>query len=221
LKATFLISLVIVLALSGCIEKQIMEYIQVTPQSTPIKYVNETSQPPKYIKYVKATPQQTSIPKNYSNLLIDNISQDLEAFHIRGWGSLYVRGEFDCSRMSTYMWSYIRDKYKVPPKIVLAPSIQHAWVAVRVMDTGSTDRYPHWTIHGVDYYFIETTSPEVVAHDGNCYLGGKLYEPCTNAYNVNIYLADTPLDANDLTGEWGTDFRLTKPDLDKLNSFKS
>jgi hypothetical protein len=217
LKATFLISLVIVLAISGCIEKQTGGYNQVTPQVIS----NVTSQPTPDIKYVKVTPQQNSIPKNYSNLLIDNISQDLDAFHIKGWGSLYTQGEFDCSRMSTYMWSYIRDKYKVPPKIVLAPSIQHAWVAVRVMDTGNTDRYPHWTIHGVDYYFIETTSPEVVTREGNCYLGGKLYEPCANAYKVDIYLADTPLDANDLTGEWGTEFRLTKPDLDKLNSFKS
>jgi hypothetical protein len=76
-------------------------------------------------------------------------------------------------------------------------------------------------LHGVDYYFVEATSPEVVTQEGSCFLGGKLYEPCANAYKVDIYLADSPLDANDLTGDWSTDFRLTKPDLDKLNTFKS
>jgi hypothetical protein len=208
---------VIVLAISGCIEKHTGEYIQVTPKETP----QVTPQLTPDIKYVNVTSQVTAIPKNYSNLLIDNISQDLDAFHNRGWGLLYTRGEFDCSRMSTYMWSYIRDKYKVPPKIVLAPSIEHAWVALRVMDTGNTDRYPQWTIHGVDYYFVETTLPQVVTQEGSCYLEDKLYEPCAKLYNVDIYLADSPLDANDLTGDWSTDFRLTKPDLDKLNAFKS
>jgi hypothetical protein len=123
--------------------------------------------------------------------------------------------------MSTYMWGYLRDTYKVPLKIVLDPGMEHSWVAVRVMDTGNTDRYPHWTIHGVDYYFIETTSPEVVTREGNCSIGGKLYQPCANAYNGDIYLADSPLDANGLTGDWSTEFRLTKPDLDTLNTFKS
>lgn len=217
MKATFLLSLVIILVISGCMEKQTPGYIQVIPQVAP----QETPQVIPEIKSVNLTPEITPIPKNYSDLLIDNISQDLDAFHIKGWGSLYARGEFDCSRMSTYMWDYIRDKYKVPPKIVLAPGIEHAWIALRVMDTGNTDRFPHWTIHGVDYYFVETTSPEVITHEGNCYLGGKLYEPCRNAYNVNIYLADTPLDANGLTGDWSTEFRLTKHDLDKLNTFKS
>jgi hypothetical protein len=217
LKAKFLISFVIVLAISGCIEKQKLDYIHVTPHVTP----QETIQVIPEIKYVNVSQKITPTLKNYSDLLIDNISQDLDAFHTKGWGSLYTQGEFDCSRMSTYMWNYIREKYKVPPKIVLAPGIEHAWVAVRVTDTGNTDRFPHWTIHGVDYYFIETTSPEVVNREGSCYLGGKLYEPCAKAYNVDIYLADSPLDANSLTGDWSTEFRLTKPDLDKLNTFKS
>gem|GEM_PF-3441061 len=213
MKAKLLISLVIFFAISRCVDKQTVGNIQVTPQLTP--------QPTPDIKYVNLTSQLSPIPKNYSNLLIDNISQDLDTFQIKGWGSLYARGEFDCSRMSTYMWGYIQDKYKVPPKIVIAPSIEHAWVAVRVMDTGNTDRYPQWTIHGVDYYFVEATSPEVVTQEGNCHLGSKLYEPCANAYKVDIFLTDSPLDANDLTGEWSTDFRLTKPDLEKLNTFKS
>lgn len=166
------------------------------------------------------TPQSTPTPEPYGNLLIDNISRDLNGFYENGWQDLYERGEFDCSRMTTYMWDYIRNKYRIAPEIVIAPNREHAWLAVRVKDAGDTDRYLHWTIKGVDYYFIESTVPQVVIFEKDIHIGDNSYASTNDFYNTRIFMADDPSEANTLTGRWNTEFRLTKPDLDKLNSFK-
>jgi hypothetical protein len=169
------------------------------------------------------TSQSTPTPEPYGNLLIDNISRDLNGFYENGWHDLYERGEFDCSRMTTYMWDYIRNKYKVPPKIITAPEREHAWLALRVNDTGDTNRYSRWTIKGVRYYFIETTVPQVVAYEENFYFGSPpvRYDSSDDFYTTKRSLSDDPTEANIEAGRWFNEFRLTKPDLDKLDSFKS
>ncbi len=96
------------------------------------------------------------------------------------------------------MWDYIRNVYKIAPEIVLAPNRKHAWLALKVIDAGDSDRYIQWTIKGVKYY----------------------YESSSDFYNTEIYLADDPVDANIIAGSWFNEFRLTKSDLDKLNLYK-
>ncbi len=176
-------------------------------------------------------PEQTLIYENLytpvptpeidGNLLIDNISLDLSGFYKKGWKDLYESNEFDCSRMTTYMWDYIRTKYRIAPEIVLAPNRKHAWLALRVADVGDTDRYLQWTGKGVKYYYIETTVPQVVKYEKDYYMGSPpvKYESSKDFYTTEIYMADDPVDANTIAGSWFNEFRLTKPDLDKLNSF--
>jgi hypothetical protein len=172
------------------------------------------------------TPAKTQIPTPVptkeiaGDLLIDNISREMDAFHENGWDKLYESGEFDCSRMTTFMWDYLRNKYKIPPKLVVAPDREHAWLALRVMDVGETDRYEHWTIKNVDYYFLESTMPGVVKYENDVYFGDKWYASTTDFYTTRIFMADDPSDANTFTGGWSTEFRLTKPDIDKLSTFK-
>src|SRR3972149_3060295 len=48
------------------------------------------------------------VKKTKGDLLIDRISIDLDSFHDKQWGSLYQADELDCSRMSAYLWDYIR-----------------------------------------------------------------------------------------------------------------
>jgi hypothetical protein len=163
-------------------------------------------------------PIQTT--ESYGNLLIDNISKDLDNFHDKGWQDLYERNEFDCSRMSTYMWNYIRTKYKTPPKILISNEREHAWVALRVSDVGDTDRYEHWTIKGVDYYFLESTYPNIVKNIPNYQMGDIIYTSSTAFYTTSFYIADDPQEATDIAGRWSREFRLIKSDLDKLNAFK-
>jgi len=170
------------------------------------------------------TPNVTITNIVNENLLIDNISNDLNNFNLKGWSHLYELNEFDCSKMSVYMWSYIRNKYNVPVKIVVSPNLRHAWLAIRVKDVGETNRYLNWTIKGVDYYFIESTIPKVVNFEENIYLGNQLYQDTKQLYTNRIFLNDDPLEANDFTGTisgWNTDFRLTKQDLDKLEKFNN
>ena len=162
----------------------------------------------------------TPTPEISGNLLIDNISRELEGFNKKGWSKLYESNEFDCSRMTTFMWDYLRTNYKLPPKIVVAPDRSHAWLAVRVKDAGDTDRYLHWTIRGVDYYYIESTVPEVVIFEKDIHIGDNWYASTNDFYTTRIFLADDPSEANTLTGTWSTEFRLTKPDIDKLSTFK-
>lgn len=172
------------------------------------------------------TPVKTQIPKQVptkeiaGNLLIDNISREMDVFHEKDWDKLYESGEFDCSRMTTFMWAYLRNKYKIPPKLIVAPDREHAWLALRVMDVGDTDRYEHWTIKNVDYYFLESTQPEVVKFEKDVYFGDKWYASNIDFYSTRIFMANDPSDANTFTGGWSTEFRLTKLDLDKLSTFK-
>jgi hypothetical protein len=173
---------------------------------------------PQYDKIKMPTPTPT--PGISENLLIDTISRDLKDFNEKGWDKLYESNEFDCSRMTTFMWDYFRTKYKIPPKIIVAPNREHAWLAVRVRDAGYTDRYLNWTIKGVDYYFIESTVPEVVTFEKDVHFGGNWYASTSDFYTTRIFMADDPLQANDLTGGWSTEFRLTKPDNEKLSTFK-
>lgn len=154
------------------------------------------------------------------DLLIDTISREMDVFHENGWDKLYESGDFDCSRMTTFMWDYLRNKYKIPPRLVVAPDREHAWLALRVMDVGDTDRYEHWTVKNVDYYFLESTRPGVVIFEKDVYFGDTWYASTTDFYTTRIFMADNPTDANTLTGGWSTEFRLTKPDIDKLSTFK-
>lgn len=189
------------------------------------KIINNPS-PEKYSPdYIISPPvnntQTPSPPTEISgNLLIDNISRDLEGFNKKGWNKLYESDEFDCSRMTTFMWDYFRTNYNLPPKIIVAPDRSHAWLAVRIKDAGDTNRYLHWSIKGVDYYFIESTVPEVVIFEKNINIGDNMYNSTNDFYTTRIFMADDPSEANTLTGIWSTEFRLTKPDIDKLNTFK-
>lgn len=165
------------------------------------------------------TPIPTLDPITSGNLLIDNISHDLENFNKEGWNKLYETNEFDCSRMTTFMWDHFRKKYKLASKIIVAPDREHAWLAISVEDAGKTDRYLNWTIRGVDYYFIESTVPAVVIFEKDVYFGDKWYSSNEEFYTTRIFMADDPSEANELAGIWSTEFRLTKPDLDKLGTF--
>ena len=207
-----ILMILIVVLISGCV------YSGETDQQRLNDYWvnNYPDQIPSY------TPQSTPTPEPYGNLLIDNISRDLSGFYDRGWQDLYERGEFDCSRMTTYMWDYIRNKYRIAPEIVLAPNREHAWLALRVVDVGDTDRYLQWTGKGVKYYYIEATAPQVVKYEKDFYMGTPpvRYESSADFYTTKTYVADDPVDANTIAGSWFNEFRLTPQDIDKLNSFK-
>lgn len=202
----FVILLAIII-LSGCTGRPVND------PSPDKEQPSDTFYKPQYDKI------QTPAPEISENLLIDNISRDLEHFNEKGWDKLYESNEFDCSRMTTFMWDYIRTKYNIPPKVIVAPNREHAWLAVRVRDAGNTDRYLNWTIKGVDYYFIESTVPQVVTFEKDVYFGGNWYASTSDFYTTRISIADDPSQANDLTGGWSTEFRLTKPDIDKLSTF--
>jgi hypothetical protein len=70
------------------------------------------------------------------DLLIDRISLNLSSFYDKKWFTLYQADELDCSRMSTYFWSYIRTNYHVAPKIIVSYQRQHAWLALKVAMSG-------------------------------------------------------------------------------------
>lgn len=167
----------------------------------------------------RPTYKPVNTPEPYGNQIIDNISRDLDNFHQKGWQDLYEGNEFDCSRMSTYMWDYIRTKYKIPPKILISNEREHAWIAVRISDAGDTDRYEQWTINGVKYYFLESTYPNIVINIPNYQMGNDIYTSSIDFYTTSIYVADNPQEANDIAGKWSREFRLIKSDLDKLNAF--
>jgi len=178
-----------------------------------------TKNQPKDIPTYQPVSIQTT--ESYGNLPIDNISRDLDNFHDNGWQKLYEGNEFDCSRMSTYMWDYIRTKYKIAPKIFLSNEREHAWVALRVLDVGDTDRYQHWKIKGIDYYFLESTYPNIVKNIQNYKMGNHIYASSIDFYTTRFDVADDPQEANDIAGKWSREFRLIKSDLDKLSAFNS
>lgn len=157
----------------------------------------------------------------YGNLIIDNIAKDMDYINTNGWQDLYKSGEFDCSKMTTYFWDYIRKKYQILPTIFLAPDRQHAWLAVKTNEVGDTDRYAQWSINGATYYFIEATVPKVVTYEEDIYAGTppKWYKSTNEYYRTDVYLFTDPYDTREFSGKWSNDFRLTKPDLDKLNTF--
>lgn len=157
-----------------------------------------------------------------SEMLIDRISENLTWFHDRKWNTLYQADELDCSRMSTYFWDYIRRNFKVAPKIVISYERQHAWLALKVSDVGNSSDYSRWNIKGSDYYFVEATIPRVVADDNRKFLINDREFTSAEFYNAEIYILDTPQDANDFyaqnsaLGGWNQEFRLKKDDLDKI-----
>ncbi len=158
-----------------------------------------------------------------NDLLIDRISENLTSFSDKKWNTLYQEDELDCSRMSTYFWDYIRSEFKVAPKIIISYERKHAWLALKVSDVGNSTEFSRWNIKGIDYYFVEATIPKVVAEDNRRYLINDKEYTSTEFYNAEIYLLDTPQDANDFhaqnsaLGGWNQEFRLKKDDLDKIS----
>lgn len=215
---TIIAVILAIIMLSGCTGKSVNVNENENDPSGDKEQPANTIYKPQYDKI--QTPTPTPTPGISENLLIDNISRDLKDFNEKGWDKLYETNEFDCSRMTTFMWDYIRTKYNVPSKIIVAPDREHAWLAVRVKDAGDTDRYLNWTVNGVDYYFIESTVPQVVTFEKDVYFGSNRYGTTSDFYTTRIYMADDPSQANDLTGGWSTEFRLTKPDIDKLSTFE-
>ncbi len=220
IQTIFIIMLIAVL-ISGCLSSsESSRQMNGNGFSGPTK-----STEPKSVAAHNSTPENTITPSVLSdklsgNLKIDNISNDLNNFYKNGWQRLYQSDEFDCSRMATYMWDYIRNKYKIAPEIVLAPNRKHAWLALKVIDAGDSERYIQWTIKGVKYYYIEATVPQVVKYEKDFIMGSVQYESSSDFYNTEIYIADDPVDANIIVGSWFNEFRLTKSDLDKLNQYK-
>ena len=207
----------IILLISGCV------YIEEHGQQQKTERALEQNNYPEQTLNYEPQPAPTPTPASdaYGDLAIDNISRDLDNFYKRGWHELYERNEFDCSRMTTYLWDYIRTKYKIAPEIFLAPDRKHAWLALKVVDTGDTDRYLQWDIKGVKYYYLEATAPKVVKPEEQYSIGGVVYDSPSDFYNTRIYLADDPVEANTIAGRWFNEFRLTKSDIGKLDSFKN
>ena len=145
---------------------------------------------PQYDKIQIITPTQT--PGISENLIIDNISRDLKDFNEKGWDKLYESNDFDCSRMTTFMWDFLRTNIEDLPESNRVPNREHAWLAVRVRDAGNTDRYLNWTIKGIDYYFIESTIPQVVTFENDVHFGDNWYESTGDFYTTQIFMADDP-----------------------------
>jgi len=167
----------------------------------------------------------TGSVRNQSGLLIDRISLNLSSFYDKKWFSLYQLDELDCSRMSTYLWGYIRSNYHVAPKIVISYQRQHAWLALKVSDVGNSGNFRHWNIKGIDYYYLEATIPKIVVDDNQRFMIND--QPYTSAefYNATMYVFDSPQDANDfhadysMLGGFNQEFVLKKNDLDKIDKF--
>lgn len=215
---TFVFLLIVLLfLLSGCIGANNYTY---NSGGVDEHYKNEVPD----VKPPTATPDiaETLVEQDAERLLIDNISVDLDSYYERGWSHLYQLDELDCSRMSTYLWDYIRTEYKVAPKIIISYERQHAWLALRVRDVGESGKFRHWNIKGVEYYFLEATVPKIVADDSSVFIiNGKKYTSA-EFYNATIYDFDTPQEANDFhadytyRGGWNQEFRMRKYDLDKI-----
>ncbi len=160
-----------------------------------------------------------------SDLMIDMISENLTSYYNNGWFHLYQGDELDCSRMSTYFWKYIRDKYHVAPKIIVSYQRQHAWLALKVSDVGNSSNYRHWNFKGIEYYYLEATVPKIVVDDNQRFVINN--QPYTSAefYNATIYVFDTPQDANDFhadysrLGGFNQEFVLKNDDLNKVETF--
>lgn len=158
-------------------------------------------------------------------LLIDNISQNLTSFYDKGWVNLYQGDELDCSRMSTYFWKYIRDKYHVAPKIIVSYQRQHAWLALKVGEVGNSSNYRHWNIKGIDYYYLEATIPKIVVDDNRRFVINDQTYTSAEFYNATIYVFDTPQDAGDFHADYSIlrgfnqEFVLKYDDMVKIETF--
>jgi hypothetical protein len=205
---------ILLISLSGCITPSYQTIEQITPsqQKTSI-----TSPAP-----VPSVETPAPVLTEKSDLLIDRISENLTSFYDRKWNTLYQADELDCSRMSTYFWDFIRKNFKVAPKIIVSYERQHAWLALKVSDTGNSTEYSHWNIKGFNYYFVEATIPKVVAPDNRRFLINDREYTSDEFYNASVYVFDTPQDANDFQagvsslGGWNQEFRMKKGDLDKI-----
>jgi hypothetical protein len=181
--------------------------------------VNQTENNP-----VPGTNQTGSIT-NQSDLLIDKIALNLSSFYDKKWFNLYQADELDCSRMSTYFWSYIRTNYHVAPKIIISYQRQHAWLALKVSDVGNSSKYRHWNLRGIDYYYLEATIPKIVTDDNQKFLINGQEYTSAQFYDATIYVFDSPSDANDfhadysVLGGFNQEFVLKKDDLDKIREF--
>ena len=159
---------------------------------------------------------------NRGDLLIDRISENLTIFYDKKWGALYLEDELDCSRMSTYLWNYLRSNYHVAPKIVASYQRQHAWLALKVSEVGDSPEYRHWNVKSSDYYYLEATIPKIVVDDNQKFLVNDQPYTSSEFYNATIYVFDTPQEANDFhadnswLGGWNQEFRLKKEDMDKI-----
>jgi len=205
---------ILLISLSGCITPS----YQTTEWITPSQHEPSITAPSLVPSEATTVPVMTE--KRY--LLIDRISENLTSFYDMKWNTLYQADELDCSRMSTYLWDYIRRNFKVAPKIIVSYERQHAWLALKVSDVGNSTDYNHWNIKGTDYYFVEATIPKVVAPDNRKFLINDREYTSDEFYNVSVYVFDTPQDANDFQadvsslGGWNQEFRMKKGDLDKI-----
>ncbi len=187
--------------------------------------VNQTGNIPVPAGVLQTGTTRTGSIINQSDLLIDRISLNLSSFYDKKWFSIYHADELDCSRMSTYFWSYLRTNYHVAPKIIISYQRQHAWLALKVSDVGNSSEYRHWNLKGIDYYYLEATIPKIVADDNQKFLING--QPYTSAefYDATIYVFDSPSDANDfhadysVLGGFNQEFVLKKDDLDKIREF--
>ena len=87
---------------------------------------------------------------------------------------------------------------------------------------GNSSSYSRWNIRGTEYYYLEATIPKVVADDNQRFLiNGQAYTS-SQFYDAEVYIFETPQDANDFHAEnsglrgWNQEFRLKKMDLDKI-----
>lgn len=147
---------------------------------------------------------------------------NLSYLYDKKWNSLYQEDELDCSRMSVYLWDYIRTNYHVAPKIIVSYQRQHAWLALKVSDVGNSSKYIRWNIRGADYYYLEATIPKIVTDDNQRFLINGQEYTSSQFYDAAVYIFETPQDANDFHAEnswlrgWNQEFRLKKMDLDKI-----
>jgi len=215
---------VLLIFVSGCIEPPYQIEQDTHFQKDPV--IKEPANIPTTAGIIATTVTTTTaapVLTENNDLLIDRISKNLTSFYDRKWNTLYQVDELDCSRMSTYFWDYIRSNFKVAPKIIVSYERQHAWLALKVSDTGNSTIYSHWNIKGLDYYFVEATIPKVVAPDNRKFIINDREYASYEFYNVSVYVFDRPLDANDFQasvsslGGWNQEFRLKKNDLDKIS----
>ena len=211
---------ILLISVSGCIEPPSITEQETSSQKDSV--ITEHTTVPTTTGTLATTTTAASVLNENSDLLIDRISINLTSYYDRKWNTLYQADELDCSRMSTYFWDYIRSNFKVAPKIIVSYERQHAWLALKVSDTGNSTEYSHWKIRGSDYYFVETTIPKIVAPDNRKFLINDREYTSDEFYNASIYVFDTPLGANDFQasvsslGGWNQEFRLKKGDMYKI-----